>query len=339
MIEKQVSFEYAPNSYEALLREEKRPADQDELIKVTGLTPSCIEANTLHVYASSNADLENGRVTRRALLEAGYAFINRIGGGEKPILQGIIPIKTSGGRFEEINLGDRVLLTQDELDAAVECSQQQSQEKATDIATEDLRQDMVSFLNECADVYANLQIKKRELFRAAQGRIMEGTEFTAEDKELFATCLTELAQPEHRAAATQILQGLMEECLAQVDILFVRGIPIDMMSIRGDKLKNTPSPFLNSGYHFRNNLDVTLYPYNPAKTRRINSVTVHLLSRGVDEIGGSMNASHDQTYITASEYAEEVYKKETRTDSSFPDESILTVANRLLYRFREAAKE
>lgn len=101
----------------------------------------------------------------------------------------------------------------------------------------------------------------------------------------------------------------------------------------------TPSPFLNSGYHFRSNLDVTLYPYNPANTRRINGVTVHLLSRGVDEIGGSMNTSHDQTYITASEYTEEVYKKETRTDSSFPDKSILAVANRLLYRFREAAKE
>ncbi len=338
MIEKQAPTEYVPNAYEALLIQEKHPADENEPIRVAGLTPSSIEASTLQSHDASNIDIENGRLTRRALLEAGYVFINRIGGGEKPILQGIIPVKTFEGRFEEVDLGNRVLLRQDELDAAVEYSRKQSHEK-TSIDREELRRDMVEFIDECTDAYQSLEAKKRELFRAAQARILDGTEFTKEDKEIFTAGLTELTQPQHRAAATQILQGLMEECLAQVDALFVRGIPIDMMPIRADKLRNAPSPFLNSGYHFGNNLDVTLYPYNPGKTRRINSVTVHLLSRGVDEIGGSMNASHDQTYITAAEYAEEVYKKETRTDSSFPDESILTVAKRLMYRFREATKE
>jgi hypothetical protein len=338
MIEKQASPEYAPTSYKALLSQEKNPVDENELIRVVGLNSSSVEARELLARNASITDIENGCLTRRVLLEAGYVFINRIGGGEKPILQGIIPVKTSGGRFEEIDLGNRVLLTQDELDAAVEYSQKQSQEK-TSIDREELRRDMVKFIDECTDAYQSLEAKKRELFRAAQARILDGAEFTKEDKEIFTAGLTELTQPQHRAAATQILQGLMEECLAQVDTLFVRGIPIGMMPIRTDKLRNIPSPFLDSGYHFGNNLDVTLYPYNPAKTRRINSVTVHLLSRDVDEIGGSTNASHDQTYITASEYAAEVYKKETRTDSNFPDESILTVANRLLYRFREASKE
>ena len=60
---------------------------------------------------------------------------------------------------------------------------------------------------------------------------------------------------------------------------------------------------------------------------------VHLLSRGLNEMGRSLNTSHDQRYITSREYADEIQFADTSKDKDAVSEEILDIiARRLLAR-------
>lgn len=77
---------------------------------------------------------------------------------------------------------------------------------------------------------------------------------------------------------------------------------------------------------------MTLYPDNPSQTRRLNSVVVHLLSRGVNQMGASLNGSHDQTYITSAEFDELLPALQADSTDQYNPEASRIVTMRLLVR-------
>jgi hypothetical protein len=127
---------------------------------------------------------------------------------------------------------------------------------------------------------------------------------------------------------------------------YVRGIKVTQIPQRRQKLMGSPSPFLDSGFHFSDNPDVGIE--TTEGVRRANMVTLHLLSRGLSEIGGSVNGSYDQHYITPEEYMQEVFPRDLAqreivhqdderifSQSGKKNEIMITIQERLI----EVAKE
>jgi hypothetical protein len=130
----------------------------------------------------------------------------------------------------------------------------------------------------------------------------------------------------------------MDSCIQGIDVLTIRGVPFSLYPTRFNILRGEFSPFLDSGFQFGNNLDITLHPNDHEKTLRLNMVTVHLLSRGLSETGESQNGSHDQTYMTPSEF-DKVLSGEN-SDMALEDNSLIQiVADRLISRARSLVSE
>ena len=320
------------SAFELLKQKELQKPDINEVIFIIGLKKDAPEYSALQTAGVDPVALEEGRITRGELLNAGYVFLNRLGAGEKPILNAVIPDPKRAGQF--LDLGIKVLLTQDEFDAVKLYQQERPEEYGTGgIEMGELRRDMLLFLKETTKAAEQRGQREIDAFLAAQKRI-------AADQNGLEILKKYFSQLYKEKDAGLKLDFIMKECLTGIDIIFVRGIPIDVPIQRGGKLRNTPSPFLDSGYHFDTNDDVTLHTHDKSKTRRLNMPVIHLLSRGLNEMGGSLNNSHDQQYITSGQYAREIYPHKTTSEntvsqSSIPDEALNLIASRLLYQARE----
>jgi hypothetical protein len=317
--------------YEDLKRHEARPADRDELIKIVRLSPSQPEFNHMLSVGVKSSALDAGRVTRGVLLDAGYVFLNRIGGGEKPLVNAQIPMAVEG-RVETVDIGKKILLTQDELEAVTQYQSSQLGASAIENSNPNiLRKDMLLFLQEAIVEQNNLAHNKSAAFRAAQGRIIDNPKYTDEDRKTLRQFFAKQSEEYQRTGSSR-LGYLMEECIPGIDLIKVRGIPFEILPTRFSALRDIPSPFLDSGFHFDTNYDVTLYPHEPDRARRLNMVVVHLLSRGLSEMGKSINNSHDQHYISAGEYEKQIYKKMITSNNVMSDADLDIIAYRLLTR-------
>jgi len=305
--------------YEDLLEQEAAPADPNEVINLGRVTADSFEQERLLQAGVAPSAIETGNVTRKMLLDAGFVFLNRIGDGEKPLIATTVELDDGS----VINTRQRTLLTDIELTAV---RREQNNFDAT--TNERIRFAMIDFLQASKDaVRAKSEIKKI-MFQEAQGRILErGSE---EDITLIAGLFQSIME----SGNSYELAALVERCTANLDIARVGGVPVDMFALRSVALQGVPSPFLDSGYHFDANDDVTIYPDDPARTRRLNSVVVHLLSRGLNEQGSSNNGSHDQTYITSEEFVQ-LLESLDKNAGPYDDTLIETFIVRLL----ESAKE
>ncbi|MFH1089326.1 MAG: hypothetical protein V1716_02800 [Candidatus Uhrbacteria bacterium] len=339
MSERQEGREIPLSSYDLLKKNESQEADRNEAIFIVGLKKSSPEFSRLQAAGVDPVALEEGRITRGELLDAGYVFLNRLGAGEKPILNAVIPLGES--RDEQLlDVGSRALLNQEELDAVINYQQQRAEEFGTNgIETEELRRDMLVFLEESVREARDIRNKLLAAFSAVQRKILSDPKYL-QDIPILKDFFGELFKD--RQAGNQELYFIINECLLGVDLVFARGIPIDAPSFRLGKLSGAPSPFLDSGFHFAVNYDVTLYPYDKEKTRRLNMPVIHLLSRGLNEMGGSLNDSHDQQYITSGQYAQEIFPKKSTSEnlsqSPISEETLGLVADRLLYKARAYLK-
>lgn len=315
--------------YEELKQHEGVPADRNEQIKIIGLKSFHPEFGHLQSVGVELSDLQTDHVTRGALLDAGYVFVNRIGGGEKPLINAQVPMAVDNG-IETVELGKKVLLNQEELDAALEYQKSQPGFIVENADPEAVRKDMLLFLQQAVAEQNGLAQKSNSMFRAAQGRILEDPQYTEEDREALRQFFAK-QYGEYQAGSSN-LGYIMQECMAGIDLAKVRGVPLEIMSKRLSSLQGTPSPFLDSGFHFDTNYDVTLYPHDHSQTRRLNMAVIHLLSRGLSEMGESTNDSHDQRYITAGEYEEQVYGREMLPEDKTSDETLDLIARRLLAR-------
>ncbi len=74
---------------------------------------------------------------------------------------------------------------------------------------------------------------------------------------------------------------------------------------RKQALNGHVSPFVESGYHFRKNLDIVI-DQPDGKETRLNSLSFHLFSHGLSEMGEGDKTS-DQHYMTLGEYVQQVF--------------------------------
>ncbi len=295
--------------YIELTELERRIPDTDEAIAVR-LAPSSPEWKRLKEAGVQLSPLGVVEITRGQLLGAGFVFLNVIGGGEKPLISSIIDI--NGVPHD---LSQRVLLTQAELDSVL------ADQEEPDISNEDSRLLMLNFMSRALDA----KRRETELERDFVKKYLPGifAELTEEERPLVGRYLNSLDNIGWNYAPGEWLQGST--------LLRVGQVPIDAFGSRQVILKDKTSPFLDSGYHFTDNWDITIYPDDPSKTRRLNMVVVHLLSRGLYERGGSRNGSHDQTYITPGEFLE-VLKQATNDELFDEGGAVEMMKARLLAR-------
>ncbi len=84
MSERSEGRETSLSPYDLLRKNESQEADRSEVIFIVGLKNDTPEFFRLQVAGVDPVALEEGRVTRGELLDAGYVFLNRLGAGEKP---------------------------------------------------------------------------------------------------------------------------------------------------------------------------------------------------------------------------------------------------------------
>lgn len=323
--------EYGPR-YASLLEREQQPADPNEVISIVGFSSTAPEFLRFKEMGVDAETLNRGRLTRQQLLDAGYVFLNRIGGGEKPLLASVIPVNGS-----DADMAAKVLLTQEELGAVMEYQKQNPEQFGTaGVEREALRHDMLAFLSEVDIEQAQLGRKSVDALEAALKKIEEDPKFSAEDRDILGRFLEQKMQSQDWVWEKDYF---LQECMSGLNLAMVRGVPISVYPTRHSALHQAPSPFLDSGFHFDTNYDVTLYPNmeDTVKTRRLNMAVIHLLSRGFNEMGSSLNNSHDQRYITSGEYARDVFPNRPSLERAgelptIPTEAIDIVALRLLVR-------
>lgn len=132
-------------AYAALQQQERREALPDDEIRLR-LSPDSTEYQTLQQAGVPQEKLAQGTLTRKELLDAGYAFVNILGGGEKGVINGVVTDPETG---EQVDFTGRRLLTNSEL--AMVYHFQQSQPERYGLQGQDLdevRKDMLSFVRE-----------------------------------------------------------------------------------------------------------------------------------------------------------------------------------------------
>ena len=306
------------DSYGELCRQEAMLPDYNEIIPTHFVTPESYEWHRLVETGVDARSIEKGEVTRQNLLDAGFAFSNYLGGGEKPLLRD----KITNDKGEEIDLSSRLFLTNEELDLVLE-SQGGRQED-----DEDTRRKMLDFLTLAEQ-------SNGDKWNQSIGIVGTALKYVREDDEAL---VGEYIQDTFMNKETRYLRdSVLSELVAGIPFAKVGSIPVEIFDTRRSALAGTPSPFLDSGFHFDVNRDVTLFTLEPTKTRRLNSVVVHLLSRGLSESGGSSNGSHDQTYITRDEFLA-LENEIGKTETAFSDADVDMVLARILHRANPKSK-
>jgi hypothetical protein len=103
-----------------------------------------------------------------------------------------------------------------------------------------------------------------------------------------------------------------------------RNVRVRTIESRLGALNGSTSPFLESGFHFRSNPDITIYD-GDQNVSRLNIVNLVMAHHGLSEMGDGGAKSHDQHYITTGEYINRIYPKteEERAEIQAREEAIL----------------
>lgn len=335
---KELHFPDSNKYYQELTERELIPPDPNEIIHVHGFTNTPEDQKDLQKLVEAGLSEEavrKGEIPRGDLLSAGFVFNNRIGAGEKPILSGIVTVDG-----QEVDLTTHRFLTQTEINAVME-QQRKAQPDFPHPDTsemEDLRRDILGFLIKGTELVTHEGETEINVALAVlrnlldKGTITQGQLSQYVEKE--RSGWTKLGYSEDDADKTT-LGFLFQAAVAGLDLVRLRRIPITASLMRFGKLRDIPSPFLDSGFRFDDNWDLTLNTNNGKNTKRINMVVWHLMSRGFGEMGGSINGSHDQTYMTGPEYMQDIYSKradEKESLGEITDEDKKTIALRMQYR-------
>lgn len=317
--------------YSKVLEEERAPVDYDEPLLIVGVGDNPAETHDLLENGITSSELQRRQIVRRKLLDAGFTFINKYGNGEKPLLG--VPVSIQNGeKTLEVNPSSRSLLRFDELDIIKTYQKRKKDELpvGTSVDNETVRQRMLDFLVKGYEAFQGDDQAKKALFKTGLGHILEND---AIKNEVKIALLDKL-----RGKSPLELSFFIEECIAGIDTIKVWGIPISIFPNRFNALDGRPSPFIDSGFHFSANPDLTIYPKDHSKTRRLNMMNIHLLSRDLNEMGESNNGSHDQTYITGDEFTQlPIYSgtEVSKIDTQIPLIELELIATRILARIEQ----
>lgn len=322
--------------YAELQETERAPGNPAQVLNIGPLTPDAAEYQRLIDVGISPADLEAGHITRGQLLEAGFFFLNRLGGGSKRVFSDDIPVVGRSG--EHVNFSDRVLLTREEVETVYRYQQQHP-----DIygfqghSLDDVRRDMLLF---------TLAATKRPAFTYMHDFIttcfpyepdmrwddMPGEPFTEEEwRAVGDYWKAKMKQWKHdhpgkRYGPFTLLNTVREEFAQRYCAdLFVeekevdpfgtrrmRGVGVQSLTLRRRRLLDQPSPFLESNAKFALNLDACIY-FGVTDIRadnqfRINAATIHLLGGHADFPGlTEMGGAKEQVYMTPGAYIGRIY--------------------------------
>ncbi|MBO0783587.1 MAG: hypothetical protein J2P37_32655 [Ktedonobacteraceae bacterium] len=330
-----------------VLEPERREPHPQDLFHVR-LRPEMPEYEILLDAGATDEQLHSHTFTREALLDAGYCFVNRIGGGEKAIISGKIP--DPAHPTKELDFTDRALLTRRELEAVY--AYQSAHPEIYGLRGEDLdevRKDMLSFLITAThrpvfpynnsfvqqalgsvhpDFYGRFTntIWDEIGARGTEERDIETVDlYWQHQKQMYQearpdqnSVQVELAVVEQFAKTHcgDIYQWNDDEASSSpFGEKEVRGHPVNSLAIRRGKLSGQGSPFLESSYVFGSNLDAGVYgirlPNGSFQFMRINTASLHLSGGHPDFPGLSeMGGSSDQIYIPVGLYVDQLYLRD-----------------------------
>lgn len=305
------------------------PPNMEEIITIGIIKPEDIEYQMLLKSGLDPSYIIGGKIKRGDLLKAGFILINKIGGGEKPIIACII---------NGVDFSKRILITEDELNTIKK-----------------YQQDNNIFPKDASKIDA---ITKDMILALEANNPQEHKRIVPQDFALANLSFRKLNKSKdlpddiiHRISHLFLTKSLIPHSkkpffdnLDLYNILFrdiitepaekINGAPKKFRTVylnpislsRGSrriKLKGATSPFLDNGFHFEYNEDEVLILPN-GKTVRLNYVVAHLASRGLSEMS-SENTAHDQHYITIDEYVRYIYSSEQEATES----EIQKLANKL----------
>jgi hypothetical protein len=341
--------EYAVDRrYAALQSAEMREARPDDLLIVrrTGITPEYPEyAALLQAGVSANALARGDAIRRDQLQQAGYFWLNRVGGGEKGIIDAVVP--NPNDPDHPLDLRDRLLLTRDELTAAYA-----HQRANPDIyglrghTVEEVQKDMLQLLPEATQpptIFSSLneflqyglpfnptvpsgdisEQDQRTIDRFWQSKAREYLAAHASEYSLGTKTSWQSVVPEVQAAfAQEHFPDLVAKLRDTGRNSFaytartVRGHSVQSYLRRAGKL-DTGSPFLDSGpINLGPNLDTSVFmdggiaDQRSNAQRRINMISVYLLGAHPDFPGlAEMGSDSDQQYMAAGEYIDNLFPK------------------------------
>lgn len=290
--------------YDSWKENENKVPNMNDVIHVGKMNKTNEEYQKLVDNGLSESDINNGNIKRGDLLKAGFAFINRIGGGEKPLINVVL----NGKDFGELKL-----LTNEELETVKEY--QNSNPEKYGLKGENLdeiRKDMFSFLAASSRVRSRLGSKSN----AFNGTLADDINFESESDYALVRNYYNNQEKKNDSFGKEFMNKYCKDIYPWEDnenISFygddhLREKLFKYVPKRNSSLNNMPSPFLDSGFYFNQNIDVMVN--NNGEYRRLNFAVVHLLSRGLSEMGASKNNSFDQNYFTLGEYRDQIYQKD-----------------------------
>jgi hypothetical protein len=318
---------------QAAERREPLPGDQ---IRTGQIKPEAPEYGILRANGVSEQQLAGGILTREQLLGAGYFFLNRLGGHSKALLSGEIPDPAS--QNGTLNFGHRALLTRAELQTVYDY--QQAHQEIFGLNGEQLdavRSDMLAFL---------LQSTSRPPFGSAYDYAQQALPYRPSSVDIWEHELSEAewklldkywsaqareyrrAHPQsgERRALAEVREAFVREHCADMRVwqedgdFFntkqVRGNVVQSITSRSRKLMWGASPFLESGFVFGYNFDVSVYygaivDIRSDKQYRVNTAVLHLMGGHSDFPGLSeMGGAREQVYMPAGIFVRDYYARD-----------------------------
>lgn len=313
-------LELSPKAiYNQLVLAESRSTKPSDPIRVRYIPSASAEFAKLVKSDVSPDEIRAGVLRREYLLDAGFVFNNILGNGEKPIIK---------ANIDDMDFGQKRLLTSAEL-AVVSQYQQEHPElfgwQGQDPET--VRQDMVHFLlvvgHGLPNITSRWNIFNRSIIEIKEQRVATDYEYipTSElmyrEVSRFDAFVVFEWHKHHRSRLDTEIGDIFRDVYPWPHREFMGGPKIrghrafTMGSQRIHALQGTASPFLDSGYYFGTNFDVTVEGKILQEIFRFNSATLHLASRGLSEMGES-TFSFDQHYGTIGEYITELFPKDPK---------------------------
>lgn len=301
--------------YKTLVKQEFVVADPNELIFIGPIKRDDHEYQKLVETGVPEQAISERRITRRDLLNAGFAFNNQpLLAIEKPLINAVI---------NGVNYGERKLLTREELEIVKQYQRQYPELYGSEeTASDEFRKDLLSFILTSQDVLPDY-IKNRVNFLRLCINNITTPYFSFEAKSQYdKDKLTRKVNPIYkklidiyRSAVIskdnfyQDEVRIIENDLADVMPweeqegfnrfnITARGKRAMLIESRRIRLNGLPSPFFDSGFHFPSNIgnpDYTVIGSN-GKLFRVNMLVFHLTSRGVSEMGDDTQKDGEQDY-------------------------------------------
>lgn len=298
--------------YNSFKEAEKTSGNKEDLIQVGPFEGSEPEYPALIAQGIRPELLKQGVLTRGDLLDADFVFLNSLGRGEKPIFN-----FTDAG----VEFGSRRLLTAEELTQVREYQNQQPDIFGFQgVELDDVRKDMLGVLLTYQDPRPAGYLRRAQVLRRLlpdhplQQQFVGGRLEWSLVRKRWKEQLSRRSYGEENALLQQFIDQSCgdfypwpEDSTFDPFKLSIRGHQARTLDVtRGGALQGSPSPFLDSGFVFGWNPDITIF-IGGLGYRRLNIAVFHLLSRGISEVGGSSNSSYDQTYMPLGEYVKYLY--------------------------------